>query len=383
MKNIRTMKPNVYTSLGALTLAVLLVACGGGNEVEKKKEALAKKKKEQATLTADIKKLEVELAKLSPDSTKLKAKEIEAKEVSPRAFDHYVQTQGSVDAEDNILVSAKSAGVVTQVYVKEGQQVSKGQVLAQTDGSVIQRNIEAQRSELDLAIAMYDRQKNLWDQKIGTEVQYLQAKTKKEGLERQIASLNEQLDMARIKSPISGTVDEVTVKLGENIAPGMPAVRVVNTGDLKIKANVSEAFITRVKKGNRVRIMLPDLDNKEIEATLTFVGKNIDPLSRTFPVEIKLKSQADLRPNMTAVIKVIYHSEASTLVIPANVIQSINNEKVVYTAESNGKDTVARRKVVKVAGVFDNLAQVEGLKSGDKIITTGYQGLNDGEVVKL
>jgi membrane fusion protein, multidrug efflux system len=163
----------------------------------------------------------------------------------------------------------------------------------------------------------------------------------------------------------------------------MPAVRVVNTSDLKIKANVSEAFVTKVKKGNRVRISMPDLGEKEFEATLTFVGKNIDPLSRTFPVEVKLKPQADLRPNMTAVIKVVYHSEASTLVIPANVIQSINNEKVVYIAEADGKSTVARRKVVKVAGVFDNLAQVEGLKSGDKIITTGYQGLNDGEAVKL
>lgn len=378
------MKPNVYTSLGALTLAAFLVACGGGgNEVDKKKAELADKKKAQVALTAEIKKLEDELAKLSPDSAKAKAKDIETKEVTPRAFEHYVKTQGQIEAEDNILVSAKSPGVVTQVYVKEGQQVSKGQVLAQIDNSVLQANIAAQRSQLDLATTVYERQKNLWDQKIGTEVQYLQAKTNKESLERQIASLNEQLDMSRIKSPISGTVDEVTVKIGENIAPGMPAFRVVNASDLKVKANVSEAFVTTVKKNNKVRVVLPDLDNREIEATVTFVGKNIDPLSRTFPVEVKLKSQADLRPNMTAIIKVIYHTEASTLVIPANIIQSINDEKVVYVAESNGKDTVARRKVVKVAGVFDNLAQVDGLKTGDKIITVGYQGLNDGEPVKL
>jgi RND family efflux transporter MFP subunit len=383
MKNIRTMKPNVYTSLGALTLAVLLAACGGGNEVDKKKDELAEKKKEQAALMADIKKLEADLAKLSPDSAKAKAKDIETKEVALRPFEHYVKTQGQIEAEDNILVSAKSAGVVTQVFVKEGQPVSKGQLLAQIDNSVIQANIAAQRSQLELATTVYERQKNLWDQKIGTEVQFLQAKTNKESLERQIGSLNEQLDMSRIKSPISGTVDEVTVKIGENIAPGMPAFRVVNASDLKVTANVSEAFVTSVKKNNKVRVVLPDLNNREIEATVTFVGKNIDPLSRTFPVEVKLKSQADLRPNMTAIIKVIYHTEASTLVIPANIIQSINNEKVVYVAEASGKDTVARRKVVKVAGVFDNLAQVDGLKAGDKIITVGYQGLNDGEPVKL
>ncbi|MBT1687940.1 efflux RND transporter periplasmic adaptor subunit [Dawidia soli] len=380
------MKPNVYTSLGALTIAAFMAACGGGGgtkDLTKKQDELKKKKAQQVELTKEIKDLEAEIAKLSPDSSKVKAKDIEVKELAPRAFEHYVKTQGQIEAEDNILVSAKSAGVVTQVFVKEGQQVSKGQVLAQIENSVIQRNIEAQRSELDLAVTMYERQKNLWDQKIGTEVQYLQAKTKKEGLERQIASLQEQLDMSRIKAPISGTVDEVTVKVGENIAPGMPAVRVVNASDLKVKANVSEAYVTAIKKNNKVRVVLPDLNNREIEATVTFVGKNIDPLSRTFPVEVKLKPQADLRPNMTAVIKVIYHTEASTLVIPANIVQSINDEKVVYIAEAAGKDTVARRKVVKVAGVFDNLAQVEGLKPGDKVITTGYQGLNDGEPVKL
>jgi RND family efflux transporter MFP subunit len=341
-------------------------------------------KAEQAELNKKIKTTEAELAEISPDTTKVKAKDIEVKEVTPRAFEYYVQTQGQVEAEDNILVSAKSAGVVTQVFVKEGQSVSKGQILAQVDNSVIQRNIDAQRSQLDLANTVYERQRNLWDQKIGTEVQFLQAKTNKESLERQLASLQEQSDMARIKSPINGTVDEVTVKIGENIAPGMPAVRVVNGSDLKLKANVSEAYVTNIKKNNKVRVIIPDLNNKEIDATVTFVGKNIDPLSRTFPVEVKLKSNPELRPNMTAILKVIYRTDASTLVVPVNIVQSVNNEKIVYTVETDStKQTVARRKVVKVNGVFDSQAAVEGLKTGDKIITVGYQGLNDGEPVKL
>ncbi len=256
-------------------------------------------------------------------------------------------------------------------------------MLAQVDNSVIARNIEGLRTQLELANTVYERQKNLWAQKIGTEVQYLQAKTNKESLERQIASMQEQNEMTRIKAPISGTVDNVTVKVGENIAPGMPAVRVVNTSDLKLVANVSESYITTVKKGNKVKIILPDLDNKEIDATITFVGKNIDQLSRTFAVEAKLHAQADLRPNMTAILKVIYHSEPSTIVVPVNVIQTVNNEKIVYTIETSGKQVVARRKVVTVEGVFGSLAQVKGLNAGDKIITVGYQGLNDGQPVKL
>jgi len=383
MKNNRTMKLIVSPRFGALLLAGLLAACSATSDKDGKKAKLDKLKKEQADLTKKIKDLEADIAKENPESATVKTKAVAVKELQMQKFEHYVQTQGKIDAEDNILVSAKSAGVVTQVFVKEGQTVSKGQVLAQIDNSVIARNIDAQRTQLELANTVYERQKNLWAQKIGTEVQYLQAKTNKESIERQIASLQEQSDMSRIKAPISGTVDDVTVKVGENIAPGMPAVRVVNTSDLKLVANVSETYVTTIKKGDKARVILPDLDNKEIVATVTFVGKNIDQLSRTFSVEVKLPSQADLRPNMTAVLKVVYHIEASTIVVPVNVVQTVNNEKIVYTVEANGKQTVARRKVVKVAGVFDNLAQVSGLAAGDKIVTVGYQGLNDGEPVKL
>jgi RND family efflux transporter MFP subunit len=185
-----------------------------------------------------------------------------------------------VEAEDNISVSAKSPGVVMAVYVTEGQQVSKGQALAQIDNAVILSSIESMKSQLELAKSVYDRQKNLWDQKIGTEVQFLQAKTNKETLERQIESLQEQNQMLRIKSPINGTVDEVTAKIGEAVSPGQPAFRVVNTSELKLTANVSEAFVTNVQKGNKVIVTIPEL-KKDLVSKVTFVGKTIDPLSRT------------------------------------------------------------------------------------------------------
>ena len=376
------MKSTIYTRLSVIAIAGVLAACSAATPDDKKAQ-LEKLKKQEQEITKQIQQLETEIAQTNPDSTAtVKSKEVSVTELAPRKFDHYVQTQGSVDAEDNILVSAKSPGVVTSVYVKEGQQVSKGQVLAQIDNSVIIRSIEAQKSQLELAKTVFERQKNLWDQKIGTEVQYLQAKTNKESLEKQLESLNEQNDMMRIKAPISGTVDEVAIKIGENIAPGMPAVRVVNTSDLKLIANVSEAYVTNIRKGNAAVINIPEL-KKEISAKVTFVGKTIDPLSRTFPVEIKLPSDGDLRPNMTGVLKVIFHSEPSTIVVPVNVVQEVNKEKIVFVAETNGKQTVARKKVVTVEGVYDNLAQVKGLKAGEKVITFGYQGLNDGQVIKI
>jgi len=384
MKNSFTMKSNIYTRLSVLTLAAIMLACSATTPDDDKKSRLDKLKTERADLDKEIKKLEEEIAKANPDSaaTKVKAKEVAVTDLAPRSFNHYVQTQASVDAEDNIMLSAKTMGVVTAVYVTEGQQVSKGQALVQLDNSVIRQNIEAMKSQYELTVAIYNRQKNLWDQKIGTEVQFLQAKTNMENLEKQIKSLQEQSALSRITSPISGTVDMINAKQGESMQPGMPAVKVINTSNLKLVANVSEAYVTSIKKGNDVLVNIPEL-NRELKAKVSFVGKNIDQLSRTFSVEIKLPSLADLRPNMTGVVKIIFHSEPSTLVVPINVVQDINNQKIVYVAETDGKQTVARKKVVTVDAVYDNLAQVQGLKAGDKVITFGYQGLNDGQAIKL
>lgn len=364
-----------YTVLFAL--ALLVAAC----EPADKKTELENLKKEQVALSAKISDLEKEIAAANPDST-VRSKDVDVLELQPQSFNHYVQTQGHVEAEDNIMVSAKAMGVITKVYAKEGQVVSKGQMLAQIDNSLILRNIEGMKSQLELATSVYERQKNLWDQKIGTEVQYLQAKTTKENLEKQLEGLQEQNDMMRIKSPINGTVDEVSVKIGENIAPGQPAARVVNISELKIVAAISESFITNVKKGDKVEVTIPEL-KRDIKGTVTFVSRTIDLMSRTFAIEVKLSANENLRPNMSAIIKVIYHTEAAAIVVPVNVVQDIKGEKIVYIAESDGKNMVARKKKVEVLGVFGNGAEVSGLKAGDKVVTVGYQSLSDGEFIKI
>ncbi|HEY0654071.1 MAG TPA: efflux RND transporter periplasmic adaptor subunit [Chryseosolibacter sp.] len=377
------MKSNFYyRTLAVLVVASLLAACSAATKDDDKKARLDKLKKEQAALAKEIAKLEEEIAKENPDSSNVRTKEVAVTELSPKKFNHYVQTQGTVESENNILISAKAAGTITQVFASEGDQVSKGQTIAQIDNSIIARSIESMKSQLELATSVYERQKNLWNQKIGTEVQYLQAKTNKESLEKQIASLQEQNELTKIKSTITGTVDALLIKQGENVAPGMPAVRVVNTNDLKLVAKVSEAYATRIKKGNKVLVTVSEL-NREIPAEVTFAGRTIDPMSRTFDVEVKVPSSADLRPNMTATAKVIFHTANDALVIPINVIQEINNEKVVYIAQAKGGKTIAVRKVVTVDGVYGGLAQVKGLKAGDKVITVGYQGLNDGDYIKI
>lgn len=377
----KNMKTKFYQTLAAVVAVVFLTACSS-TSVDKATQ-LTKLKADQAALVKQITKLEKELAAENPNAVVVKSKDVGVAEVAPRKFDHYIQTQGKIDSEDNIVVSAKSMGVITQVFVREGDLVSKGQTLAQIDNTLMIRSIDELKAGLELSNTVYNRQKNLWDQKIGTEVQFLQAKNNKEGLEKRLATMNEQLDMTRIKSLINGTVDAVNVKVGENAAPGAPAFRVINTDRLKVVAGVSEAFITSIKKGNKVLVEISDT-GKKIESTVSFVGRNIDQLSRTFPVEVALPTSADLRPNMTAVVRVIFYSDPAALCVPVNVVQDINGEKIVYVVETDGKQTVARKKVVEVVGVYGNLAQIKsGIKTGDKIITVGYQGLNDGEFVKI
>jgi len=376
------MNSRLFTRIGLTVLsAALLFACSATSS-DDKAERLAKLKEQREALTAEIEKLEKEVAGATPQEENVRVKAVTVQQVTTEKFDHYVQTQGYIESENSVVVSAEAMGSVTRVLVTEGATVSKGQVLAQIDNSVIQRNIESMQAQLELATSVYERQKNLWDQNIGTEVQFLQAKTNKEALEKQLASLKEQSDKTRIKSPISGTVDQMIIKAGENIAPGMPAVRIVNTDDLKIQAQVSEAYVTRVKKGNKAIVTIAEL-KKDVEAKVTFVGKTIDRLSRTFTVEIDLPRDPDLRPNMTATVKVIFETNPEALVVPVNLIQQINDEKIVYTAEKKGDRYVARRNVVSVKGVYGYRAEVEGLKSGDSIITVGFQGLNDGDLLEI
>ncbi len=371
------MKSTTNKLFAFVLLSAIALACDSGDK-QAQLEAL---KKEQASLKEKIDALEKEIAIENPAVLAVRSKEVGVLEIQPRTFDYYVQTQGHVEAENNIMLSAKGMGVVTQVYVKEGQAVAKGQTLAQIDNSVLLKSIESMKSQLELVRTVYERQLNLWQQKIGTEVQFLQAKANKESMEKQIAALEEQNEMSKIKASVSGTIDEILVKVGENIAPGMPAARIVNTSELKLAAAVSEAHVTSIKVGDKVVVSIPEL-KKDLKTQVSFVGKNIDLLSRTFPIEVNLPYHPDLRPNMSAVIKVVFQTEPSAIVVPINIVQDLNGEKIVFVAVAEGKNVVAKKRVLTVLGVYNNLAHVQGLAAGEKVVTVGYQGLSDGQFIK-
>ncbi|MCO4294526.1 efflux RND transporter periplasmic adaptor subunit [Solitalea sp. MAHUQ-68] len=372
---------NTYKSLSVIALAALMTACGSTNSTDKK-EKLESLKKEQAKISAQIKEIEAELAK-NDTSTNKKVRYVEIADIKNSNFKHFIDIQGKVEAIENVNVSAQMPGTVTNIYVTEGQAVKKGQVLAQLNNAVLLSQVEVMKTNLALANTVYNRQKALWDQKIGTEIQFLQAQANKEGLERQLATMNDQIELSRIKSPINGTVDAVIAKLGDAASPGVPAFRVVNASNLKAKATVAESYAANVKIGDQVKVLLPDL-NKEIDAKVTFVSRSIDPLTRSFTVEVKMPSDPTYRANMVAVLKIVDYSAANAVIVPINAVQNVNNETFVLTAEKQAGKDVATKKIVKVGRTYNSQAEITGgLTEGEKLIVVGYQGLNNGEAIKF
>jgi RND family efflux transporter MFP subunit len=363
----------------AATIA-LLVSCSHTTD---KNAELQKLKTQRDQLNEQIVALEAEI---NPNGQKAEQKSVSVKitEINSCIFDHFIQVQGTVDGDQNIAVSPQMAGIVNAVYVKEGTQVKKGQVMAELDAQVMKQSIEEVKTQLDLATNIYDKQSALWEKKIGSEVQYLQAKSGKESLERRLNTLNEQLKMAQVVSPISGTVESVPLRVGQMASPGMPTstIRVINMSVAKITADVSETYATRIKNGNPAIVSLPD-QGKEIETRLNFTSRFIDPSNRTFKVECKISSaDMELRANMIAYIKIKDYTNENAICLPVNTIQSDQEGKFVYIAKQNGNDWSAEKQMVKTGMDYNGTIEVlEGITVGDKIITSGFQNLNPGEKV--
>ncbi|WP_316786545.1 efflux RND transporter periplasmic adaptor subunit [Pedobacter frigiditerrae] len=348
-----------------------LAACS--SEKKDPKAELAELKKQRSELDASIAKLEATVGKDS-----LATKDVTVYDVKTAPFNNYIEIQGRVDAEQNVLVNPEMQGIVTAVYVKIGQNVGKGQVLAQIDDNVLRQSMAQLQTQIDLANNLFNRQKNLWDQKIGTEVQYLNAKTQKEGLERQMNVLRSQQAMYKIKSPISGTVEQMDLKVGGAASPGMSAIRVINANSLKVKAQVAEAYLGKIDQGDDVKVIFPDIPDS-LNTKVSFAARIVDPASRSFNIEVVLPSNKKYRANMISVLKVVDYKNPKAITIPVNAIQNAENGKYVI-AVINGK---AQRVTVTVGRTIEGKSEIlSGLKEGDKVVVTGVDDLNEGDPVK-
>lgn len=376
------MKSNIIIkSILAGATVTLLAACGG-QAVDKKTE-LENLKKDQASLKEKIAKLEAELA-LTDTTKKAKGKNVAISEMQQSAFVHYIEVQAKVEGDEDVSISPETMGTVTAVLVKAGDKVSKGQLLATLDDKIMKQSMAAMQTQLDLATTLYNKQKNLWDQKIGSEVQYLSSKTQKEALENQLATVREQWQLTRMTSPINGTVDEVDIKVGQGVAPGMPVMRVVNLNDLKVRGEIAEAYISTVKTGNDVVVVFPDR-NKEIQSKLSYAGRAINKLNRTFNVEVRLTPKdGEFNPNMIAVLKIADYKNAGAYTVPVGAVMKSSEGEFVFVAMSEGKNTVATRKVVTTGMSYNGTIEIKGgLSDGDKVVTTGFQNLVEGDLISL
>ena len=359
-----------------ISIATLIMACGSPD----KKAELEKLKKQKSELEAKITTLEDDLKKTDTTASKEKSTEVITMALTPQIFKTYIEVQGRIDADENVSLSTEIPGTVTKINVKVGDQVSKGQVLAETDSRATEQQIQDIQTNLDLAKQVLDRQKNLWDQKIGTEIQYLQAKTNKESLENKMGSLQEQVRMSKIISPINGTVDAVNIKVGQSVMPGLSAINVINFSNLKVKADVAESYAARVKTGNEVQVLFPDMKDS-LTSKVSYASRAISSLSRTFNVEVMLDNTKEYHPNMVAKLRINdFQSAAPELVIPVKYIQRGTSESYVLVAE-NGK---AVKKIIKTNREYNGMIEVtSGLNAGDRLIIAGYDMLNDGDAITV
>lgn len=378
------MRFNITQPATLFLAGTLLLASCGGDSKDPKAE-LAELKKEQAANQAKIAELEAKTG-AGAEAAAANITPVSVLSVQPESFKSYLEVQGRVDFDQNATVGSRAAGTLTNIRVQRGDRVSKGQVLATVDASVLDANIAELRTRMDLAKTVYEKQKGLWDQQIGTEIQFLQAKNNYQALQRNLATLNQQRSLYNVVAPFGGTVEEVVPKLGEVTAPGAPVVRLASGTGGKILVDVSEAYGNSIKKGDKAVVTIPDLGGEEMPATVRVVTRTINATSRTFTVELSLANgrAADLRPNMVATVRIQNYDRQNATVIPVDLVQKDETNSYVYVVGQEGGKAVAKKRVIQVGNAYNGKVEVtSGLKTGDQVISAGYQNLNEGQVVSV
>ena len=363
-------------------------ACGakdGNTALTEKKAKLEQLKKQQDDLNSQIISLQAEIIKLDPSANPEKAKLVAVEKLSSVNFEHYINLQGKVDAQNIAYVTPRGqGGQVKEVLVKEGDHVSKGQLLLKLDDALAKKAVDQAQTQLKYAKDLYNRRNNLWKENIGTEVDLTTAKNNVDQAQHQLDQANEQLGFSNVYADMNGIADQVTIHAGETFN-GNPAtggyIRLVNTSDLKVTAQVPDNYVGKVKVGSIVKIILPDV-NDTIISKVSVAGSVIDPTSRTFQIEAKLPSNASFKPNQLAFVRILDYSAPDTYTIPVNTLQTDEQGKYVLVAVMENGKMYARKKRVEVGELYNERLEIKnGLSAGDVLITDGFQNLYDGQLI--
>jgi len=393
MNNTKTRIFKMIDMQKILTVAIVatfFIACSSKkypDTLEGKKEELAALKNGQEEMAKRIDSLEAQISRMDTSSkVAKKAKLVALSPVATSAFTHYIDLQGNVDAENMTWVSPRGqGGVVRSVLVKQGDYVHKGQLLLKLDDVLQRTAVTNAQIQLDHAKDLYQRRKNLWDQKIGTEVDLINAKNAVDQAETQLKSVQDQLDFTNVYADIDGTVDNITVKVGETFGPGAASLHLVNTSNLKVVLQVPEVYQERVRVGTPVKIDFPGLNNKEVTGMVRTTSKTINPESRAFSVEIRLPNDKDIRSNQVAVVRLQDYAAPKAMAIPVNTLQNDDKGKYVMVAtKDKGGALMAHKKSITIGQSYADRVEVTGgLDLGDQLITDGFQGLYEGQPITI
>ncbi len=347
---------------------------------------LKEKQKELKDLAKLIGKLEQEIDSLDPNSKKEKPRTLVTSAViETKDFVRFIDIQSSVKSDDVVMASSETGGRLLNVSVKEGTYVKKGQFIAKVDMESVNKQINELNKTLELAADVYERQKRLWDQNIGSEIQYLQAKNNKERIEKSLETANFQLTKANVYAPISGVVDMVFSKTGEMAGPGAPIVQILSTAVVKVVADVPEKYLTSVKRGETVSIKFPSL-NRETKAKVSLLGNSINPSNRTFKVEVNIPNRDGiLKPNLLASMLVNDFTEKNAVVIPLELVQQeVSGRSFVYIKGENEEGAFAKKVFVETGESYEGeIIITSGLNGGEEMIVEGARGLAMNELIKI
>lgn len=374
---------STYNIIGTVAVVLFLAACGASSG---KDNGLAEKKAKLEDLKKEEGKLEQEIAKLDTSAAKAeKPKLVVLSTIQQAPFTHYIDLQGNVTANNTVWVAPRGqGGQVRALYVKQGDHVNKGQLLLKLDDAVIRQQIEQATVQLNLAKTVYERRKNLWDQKIGTEIELINARSNVDNIQKQIDVLKEQQSMTNVYAQQSGVAEQVTVRVGDMFTGSSagPGISIVNTSDLKVTTEVPEVYQSKVKVGTNLLITLPEDNNKTFNAKVSVAGRTISANNRSFYIEAKVPGNLGLRPGQIAMVRIQDYSSPNAITIPINTLQNDEKGKFVMVAATENGKKVARKRPVTVGVLYgDKLEIKSGLQAGDVVITDGFQGLYDGQAI--
>jgi RND family efflux transporter MFP subunit len=375
-----------FKAIAYIVLAAVLVACNQSPEDMRIEELTEKRdslKEAKDDLMVELEKIEKELSKR--DSTE-DFTEVTSMVVRPSTFHHYFTVQASLEATKNAQIYPESQGRVISIRKQEGDRLNKGDIIIQLDTELIEKNIAEVQTNLDLAKDVFQRQERLWEKNIGSEMQFLEAKNRKEQLENSLATLREQKNKALVRAPFTGVLDKIVPKVGEMANPAMPVARVVNLEEVYLTADVSERYMGRIDVGDSVRVTFSDIDT--VKTVISRIGNYIDPANRSFEITVQVPNKGKkLKPNMLAEVKINDYTLESALTIPSSIVQQdTRGNKFVYVAKdsSNEEGTIVEKKVVEPGKYYEgNMVVLSGLSAGDEVLDKGSRKVVDGQTVRI